>query len=231
MSGDRPDTLRYERKFVVGPARGSQSAVAMLLRVQPAMFSQVYAERAVNSIYFDTIDRRHYAESEAGLSARTKVRVRWYGPLGTVVEGAHVEFKIKRNALGRKDRYPIADTCMDELFDTARLSALLDRSGMTPAMRGAITSLRPTLLNRYRRRYYLSACRRFRVTVDTELEYFRVDATGVPSPSRNLDPVNTVIELKYAVEDDSAARDVACRFPFRVERNSKYLVGLQRLTG
>lgn len=228
---NKPRGLRYERKFVVDLARGSHSAVAMMLRLHPAIFREVYAERVVNSIYFDTFDRRNYAESIAGLRDRRKVRVRWYGPPSNLIESAYFEFKIKRNAIGHKVRYPLADACIDEFFNSTRLAALLERSDMPPGARAAITSLHPTLLNRYRRRYYLSACGRFRVTVDTDLEYFRVVATGVPSPSRNLDSVHTVVELKYEVEDDSSAREVASRLPFRVDRNSKYLVGLQRLAG
>jgi VTC domain len=224
-----PESLRYERKFVVGGARGSQTALAMLLRLHPAMFSEIYAERFVNSIYYDTFDRRHYEEGEAGLSDRTKVRVRWYGVATGIVESPAVEFKIKHNTLGTKQRLSLEDASITDFIDTGRFARLLERSGVVPGVRAILTALRPSLLNRYRRRYYLSACGRFRVTVDTDLEYARVWNTAAPAMGRSSDRVNTVVELKYALEDDTAARWIVSRFPFRADRNSKYVIGLNRL--
>ena len=97
------------------------------------------------------------------------------------------------------------------------------------AVRAGLGALRPTLVNRYSRRYFMSADGRFRVTLDTGCEYFS------PLPGREsagrwaIDDASTIVELKYAEGDDDAARDVTRRFPFRLTKSSKYVTGVGRL--
>ena len=229
MPPEPPTTLRFERKYVVTGAAASQSAIAMLLRIHPALFSELYHERWVNSVYFDTVDHRHYSDSEAGLSDRQKVRIRWYGAVSDPVLKPVLEVKVKHNALGRKSRCPLGDASLEELLGPDRALGQVQGSRWPPAARLVLHGLRPSLLNRYRRRYYLSACGRFRVTADTDLEFSDPLAGVRMGLTRLVIPATAIVELKYAVEHDTMAREVSNRFPFRVDRNCKYLVGRQCL--
>ncbi len=86
----------------------------------------------------------------------------------------------------------------------------------------ALRLLEPATLTRYRRLYYLSADRRFRLTLDTDLAFYRV-RTGSRQLVRVPDTFGgTVIEVKYGAGDDEAARPVLEALPFRWSRFSKY---------
>ncbi len=226
---ENPESLRYERKFVVSGPGANQQAIALVLRLHPALFSEVYYERWVNSLYFDTPDHRLYAESEAGMGDRTKVRLRWYGPLQDPVSQPWLELKVKTNTLGRKARHALADACFDELLEPDRTRAWLARSADAEEATAIIRLFAPTLLNHYRRRYYLSACGRFRITVDTDIEFYRVRSGWTSLLSRSVVPGVAIVEVKYAAEHDMAARSVTAGLPYRQDRNSKYLVGRQML--
>ena len=89
-------------------------------------------------------------------------------------------------------------------------------------------ALQPTLLNRYKRTYYLSYDKKFRVTVDSEMEFYSIN------PIREFfktfsDERKTIVELKYDQEHFDNAKNITQSFPFRVTKNSKYVVGIERV--
>ena len=67
---------RYERKFLIrDPLINSFD----LINPQRLFIDEIYNERIVNSIYYDS-DTLHLAkQTQAGLSFRFKVRIRYYG--------------------------------------------------------------------------------------------------------------------------------------------------------
>jgi hypothetical protein len=89
--------------------------------------------------------------------------------------------------------------------------------------------LEPTLLNRYFRKYYLSANRKFRVTLDTQLRYTRISSHQNYFLRIAKNDSDVVMEMKYDVEDDQAAGSVSSGFPFRLTKNSKYVNGVDHL--
>ena len=52
------DTFRYERKFIISQL--DRHHVETLIKNHPAMFSEIFHERSVNNIYFDTHQLKHY---------------------------------------------------------------------------------------------------------------------------------------------------------------------------
>ena len=85
------------------------------------------------------------------------------------------------------------------------------------------------LLNRYRRSYFLSADGRFRLTVDSQLEFRPVGRLESPRLARALERDTVVVELKYDADLDLEAERIASAFPFRVTKSSKYAAGIERL--
>ena len=74
MESEEP---RYERKFVF---RGSSlQEIQQFIRLHPAHFQVLYPDRYINNIYFDTFNFSRYREQLAGVSKRSKLRLRWYG--------------------------------------------------------------------------------------------------------------------------------------------------------
>src|SRR5882672_3959960 len=94
------DTYRYERKFLIEDIAPAE--VEAGVRHNPALFYTEYPPRAVNNIYFDSADLRHYHRNVDGHHERVKARIRWYGPLFGQVLHPVLEIKRKQGLLGSK---------------------------------------------------------------------------------------------------------------------------------
>lgn len=217
---------RYERKYPQDTY--SAAEVDLFVRRHPALFLEVHPQRWVNSLYYDTPGLGGLADSINGLRDRVKMRVRWYGELHRRVTSPVIEFKRKRGRLGSKDRYTLAP--LDFTDGVAPLSGELVGDPPLPDDVGAaLRLLAPATLTRYRRLYYLSADRRFRLTLDADLALYRVSSVSrrlvrLPDTFRG-----TVIEVKYGADDDEAARPVLEALPFRWARFSKYCAAFEGL--
>ena len=215
---------RYERKFVFDG--WSRSKIIRKLMVHPALFREIYHERFVNNIYFDTIDRRYFWESVEGSTQRVKVRIRWYGEAFGTVGSAVLEFKLKDGLAVRKESFPISEFSVGMGMSLAYLKCLLRSAPMDESRRRQVLGLTPVLLNRYRRRYYLSADAIYRITIDDGLESYRLKPMNNVFLDRNVDQQHAILELKYSTDQSELADRVAGMFPVRVTRWSKYVNGL-----
>jgi hypothetical protein len=216
---------RYERKFLA--TTGDASAVAALVRRHPAVFREVFPERIVNNVYLDTPSRRDYHDHVNGAGVRQKSRVRWYGdlaPSGAIA----LEVKSRHGALSGKQTYALGRFDVDGQPWSHAVSATLDRSLLPDALRLALRLTEPALVNRYRRRYFLSADGCVRLTVDSSLEWH---AVGRHTLTRVLpgQPSPVIVELKYGPDDADAAEAVASRLPWRLTRFSKYVRGIEAI--
>lgn len=216
---------RYERKCL---ATGRDAAeVAALVRHHPAVFREVFPERVVNNVYLDTPSRRDYHDHVNGAGVRRKTRVRWYGALAPSGAAA-LEIKSRRGALGGKEIYPLDGFEVDGRPWSRAVSATLERSALPGPLRLAMRLTEPALVNRYRRRYFLSADARFRLTIDASLEWYAIGHHSLrPLLPGQLAPV--VVELKYGPDDADAAEAVTSRLPWRLSRFSKYVHGIEAI--
>ncbi len=215
--------LRYERKLVsytLGPRE-----VEALIRLHPALFREIHRERSVNNIYFDTPFLDGYHDNVSGVPDRLKCRIRWYGKLFGPVERPVLELKRKRGFVGHKLGQPLPPFTLDEGFVA---KGLFDGAALSERLQLYLATLRPTLLNRYRRRYYLSADGRFRLTLDWELEFHRIAAHSNAFAECVRRPQRVILEVKYE-RDTKGAAEITGRFPFRLSRSSKYVVGIDAL--
>src|SRR5262245_3052388 len=184
--------LRYERKLVshaLGPRE-----VDALIRLHPALFREIYRERPVNNIYLDTPLLDSYHANASGLPDRLKCRIRWYGKLFGPVEQPVLEIKRKQGFVGQKTGHPLPPFTLDGGFVA---DGLFDGAALSERLRLYLATLRPTLLNRYRRRYYLSADGRFRLTLDWDLEFQRIAAHSNPFAERARRLQRAILEVKY----------------------------------
>jgi hypothetical protein len=217
--------LRYERKFVV--TEGSVAEILHRIRRHPALFFEVYPSRTINNVYLDSPELRDYQDHVHGLANRRKTRVRWYGPTADVIPLPVLEQKYKRGLVSGKTSHRLSPIALN-----GRISAEVLRAGLDDVpetWRARLQYLRPTLLNRYQRRYYLSADRLFRLTVDSELEFYspgRLDEFRLAR--RSPDP-RIVLELKFDARHAERAEEVTNEFPFRITRCSKYVLGIEAL--
>lgn len=219
---------RFERKFVV---REDFDTVVDRVRLSPAMFRKAFPPRDINNIYFDTPDRRHFWENVAGLADRVKVRIRWYGPmLGTAAKPT-LEIKIKRGLIGTKKSYRLPQLTIENPLRSAAVREWLSLADLPETEQARMLSHQPVLLNRYRRHYFVTPDNQLRLTVDSNLRFYKIDG-GINHLFTAMDPVQhdlTVVELKYPSDFGRREADVAAALPYRVTRMSKYVFGLECL--
>jgi SPX domain protein involved in polyphosphate accumulation len=227
LSTEQSESLRYERKYLI--TDHSHKEVEQLIKVNKACFSQVFHERNINNIYFDTLGMNHYYDNVEGSSDRIKVRIRWYGTLFGTVAQPVLEYKIKKGLLGKKQSYSLHPFLFDSSFDKAQLVKASNDDAVPRQIREELLSLKPMLLNSYTRKYFLSADKKFRITIDHHIRYFGIRQMGNTFSNINADHRTTVLELKYDSSHEIEAKEVSTGFPFAITKSSKYLQGLERI--
>lgn len=206
--------MRYERKYRI-TGRTTTQIESHILR-HPACFRPLFPERQIHSIYFDTPDWQAFQANQEGDPFRQKWRVRWYNHCAPV-QAPTLEIKYKQHALGYKKRIPLMPF---RLPQHAALQTQVEQH--LPHL-----ALRPVLLISYTRQYWLSACRRFRLTLDRQLRF-------APPPLQNHFAYLTqddalILELKYEQIHAPQADFILQKLPFRLSKNSKYSQGITAL--
>jgi len=227
MTSPPADTFRYERKYHAEDT--SPQELELILRTHPALFREVYPPRRVNNVYLDTPGLSAFSTHVHGAADRAKLRVRWYGDARGRIERPVLEVKAKRGAVGTKHHYPVPAFDFHGAFDAAALRrSAADQDG---PLRALLASAEPALFNRYHRRYWCTADGRYRVTVDSALEFHRIEGRDMGVLAAWRERRLTVIELKYDVADDDGACRVTASLPWQLAKVSKYVYGIERLSG
>src|SRR5262249_32775722 len=160
---------RYERKFI---ADGQSLAdLLAIIRRHPAAFRQVYPARCVNNLYLDSPTLSDYYDHINGVANRIKTRVRWYGLNGVEVQKPVLERKLKRGLLGGKSSHALPAFSLNASAVRHCLADAIGRAELPELLRFALHHLEPALFNRYQRHYFVNANGRFRLTVDSDLEF------------------------------------------------------------
>jgi len=224
-----PHDARLEIKFASYTA--TLDRVLTWIRLHPAAFYSPHPDRWVNNVYYDTHNNAAYVQNISGASARVKVRYRWYGQQQQPGPGA-LEVKCKRNFFGWKLRFGCKDLPVGhEKEDWRDIERRLSEALPHEARLWLQTYPRPTILNRYLRRYFVSSDERIRVTVDTDQAVWDQRYRAIPNydqPTRL--PDNLVVEVKFARDDRDLASDVIQTIPIRVSRHSKFMNGLRAVS-
>ncbi len=195
------------------------------------MFSESFVSRHVNSLYLDTLNLNNYNDAVLGNNNRIKIRIRWYGELTGLIKKPMLEIKIKKSFANKKLSFPLKSFNIERIFKKENLQDLFARSNIPIEVKAGLSVLSPVLINRYKRRYFVSADSNFRITQDSEVEYYCLLSHLSPffqksEPSRNI----VIAELKYALSNDDYANKISNHFPFRLSKNSKYVNGIELIT-
>jgi|SRR3954471_6294144 SPX domain protein involved in polyphosphate accumulation len=225
LENKQTEALRHERKFLIEDY--SASEVEQLLKYHPACFTQIYHPRTVNNIYFDTLGFDSYYGNLEGDTERTKARIRWYGKLFGQIDQAVLEFKIKKGLLGTKRNYPLTPFCLDEKFSKEQLIKALDSEHVPSIIAHSLQAMQPALLNSYSRKYFISADKQFRITIDTDLLFYRISYNENTFLNKVKSPRSVVVELKYDSKLEEQGKEIGSKLPFKMTKNSKYLQGVE----
>jgi len=218
-------TSRFERKFVI--EQGGVPFVERLVRLNKYGFRPVFYERQINNIYFDTPNLRNFYDNHFGKSKRVKVRIRWYGDTFGTVTNPILEFKIKSGAVGRKLSFPLKEFTFSEGISKQYLKTIFEESDLPEWVKDEIFVLQPTLINSYKRKYYVSFDNIFRFTIDHSMNYYNFSGHNFSFSDKTSDFGIVVLELKYDMEHDTNVSKITSTLPFRLEKFSKYVSGVE----
>tara|TARA_B100001059_G_C17832965_1_gene585939 strand:- start:2379 stop:3137 length:759 start_codon:yes stop_codon:yes gene_type:complete len=225
---DREHNFRYERKFTV-PDEFSLNTIEQSIKRNKALFRKVFHLRQVNNIYFDTAAYNDYLDNVLGVSDRKKIRIRWYGDTFGEIKKPVLEIKIKKGYVGDKWSYKLKPFVLDNNFNNDMIQNIFNSSKLPLPILESVKMVSPTLLNSYLRKYFLSANNKFRITLDDKLLYYKIDKRLNNFNFIPTKDANKIVELKYGLSDDKMANTISTQFPFRLNKNSKYINGINTI--
>lgn len=215
---------RYERKFFLTALNDKQ--LETMIKLHPAVFSEIYHERQVNSLYFDNHALDFYQHNVQGSQERLKIRLRWYDDLDNALD-PNLEFKIKVGLLGTKET--IACQSFSSAGDLPIIdNLLLGENNFVSLNKYKLQNLKPVLLISYFRRYFQSADKKYRLTIDRDLRFYQVNKNQITWNTKLQINAN-ILELKYDQQNDTEADKISSFFPFRMTKSSKYVLGMLKV--
>lgn len=227
VSKTRIPSLRYERKFVY-PNYDPEDLIALEVVSNPFCFREIFNRRTVNNCYFDDSSMSFYRQNVAGDDKRDKYRLRWYGDDFNQIQKPVLEIKKKHGAVGDKISFPLKGLAIDlSKLDSSTLLQTITQAAIAHDYQELASSLRllkPSLYNSYERRYFLSHCDRFRITIDYNMNFYDVQSPHLMSSQATLPEV--VLELKYDPAVDPDSRTLTQKLSARLSKHSKYVRGV-----
>ena len=222
------NNFRFERKFTI-PTNWSIKDLEKIIKENSFLFREVFYQRQINNIYFDTVGYNDYFDNVLGVSNRKKIRIRWYGEMFGKIEKPILEIKTKKGLVGDKWSYKLKPFSLNNTFTNDVIQKVFLDSDIPLPILESVKMVSPTLLNSYCRRYFLSSDNKFRVTLDFDLLYHKIEKRCNNFKTKPSSDPNKIVELKYKLEDDSLANKVTTQFPFRLNKNSKYVNGVNTI--
>jgi len=137
-----------------------------------------------------------------------------------------LEQKCKRGQVGTKHSARLARFEFGKQTSAREVQGWLEASSIPERLRHEVRQAEPTLVNHYRRQYFRSANRHVRLTIDSDLAFFRFQRFTNHFLARVVAPPLVVVELKYSDTASEEAAAVANHLPFRMTRLSKYVFGI-----
>tara|TARA_Y100000310_G_C20688479_1_gene820664 strand:- start:331 stop:1011 length:681 start_codon:yes stop_codon:yes gene_type:complete len=218
---------RYERKFVFSEL--GLKEVERIIKSNLGMFSEIFEERRVNNIYLDSVGMEDFIDNVDGNPKRLKMRIRWYGSLFGKIESPVLEIKMKENLVGRKIDFALKGFVLDKDFSMKILEKVFENSELPDWVIERLKLRQPTLLNSYKRRYFISSDKRQRITLDWDLIFFNIGRNNVFMRGIR-DKEVVILELKYDNKEEERVRWITQDFPFRMTKSSKYVRGIELLS-
>jgi hypothetical protein len=211
---------RYEVK-AIGDER-SHAVVMAALRMHEAALRNAYPARIVQSIYFDDHEGTALDDNLAGVSDRSKIRLRWYGEASICV-AATLERKLRSNHVGTKETLRLAEPI--DIDGTSRVALVGALRRQTPAAWRELLDAAPEPAQwiRYSREYLTTADGTVRVTVDSDLRAWDLrDRWRIRPVWRTPLPRVTIVEFKALVEHRRGIERLLQGLPVVVDKCSKF---------
>lgn len=200
-------------------------------------FKELYSPRIINNIYFDSPLLSNYDENLAGVSERSKCRLRWYCNHDNIKHSSGLriikfsfiepdnlrfEIKLRKNMVGSKNIQPL-DVKTFQINPIPTLYKRL-RKEIKPKYKVILDRMhQPCIFNQYKREYY--AFENVRITIDTDIKYSNIQNKLPTSLERST--IEAVMEIKLPIDQLDKANNIIAALPFRPDKNSKYVDAIE----
>jgi hypothetical protein len=227
MENLQNNNFRFERKYFI--FNMNRVFLENIVMKHSAFFSEIFHERYINNIYFDFLNFNNFKDNIDGNMYRTKYRIRWYGDMLTKIETPVLELKIKKGLVGTKESYKLNQFELEKGIDILKIRNLIKVSKINSNVKFSLLDQIPVMLNRYKRKYYVSNDKKFRITIDDEQSFYKINRFNNSFLNSHKDLNNVIVELKYDKQNESEVNQITNEFPFRVTKSSKYARGIELL--
>lgn len=210
--------MRTERKFVIDPSEENPIRFFLLSN----RCKEIYSERLVSSIYYDTPSKNLYFDSIDGVSNRHKIRIRFYD---LDPKKSQIEIKNKYAELNSKTYLDINNIPQGESLQVKTNNRLNFKSYLTiPSKIDSIYF--PTSFVSYSRRYYLCEVSQTRFTIDSEIIFAKIYNKKNHILIGHSKPyLKSVLEIKNdenTIQNLYLIREITNNFNLIYSRSSKY---------
>lgn len=196
---------RHERKYALAQSDLGTFIASLYLN----NFTEIYTPRRINNIYYDNLSSKSLNDNIEGYSNRLKARIRWYDDN---FMDSNLELKLKKSDANRKEVILLKNFSLDRIeFDENLFNENLDLY-----FTHNLNEYFPVLQNKYYRYYFISACSKIRITIDSE-----IFSKSLITLSENIDN-NLIVEMKYNVNDRFLNYHLK---QLNLTKNSKYVKG------
>lgn len=200
---------RYEKKAVFN------NSLDLKILNTLSKFKKEYPSREVFNIYFDSPDFKSFYNHVEGINERVKYRARWYFDSKIQnsklkINSYNLEIKKKINDITEKHSYGNSNNNINRAFQSYGIA--------------------PVLLNRYHRDYYINREHNLRMTVDTEINYQKINYI-IDSDGVNINNVihdhKTILEFKFDINQSQNDLKFLGSFGMQFDKYSKYVSGME----
>ena len=218
---------RYEIKFVLNE-REMSHALAWLNMIG---VKKSYANRVINSLYFDNVAQKSVRDNLSGISNRNKVRLRWYGNSLSEDCKLSLEIKLREGRLGSKIIFPLSLTA--EIFKKKNLyelySEIFKKLPKSDFAHNSINDyLVPMILVKYYREYY-EFSKAIRITIDKKISFYNAMQNTKIDSLKPMRYNSFVMEIKFPKELKYNVSNLLKPLLLSQKRHSKYMIGLSML--
>jgi len=223
--------VRYELKFAF--SEDMYNYLLHTIKKHPAFFSEIFYQRQINNIYFDTINFKHYWENTNGTGAREKYRIRWYGDTFGSIKLPILEIKRKFGLVGDKISVRCPSFKLTNSFSWYAYASEINKyisdidNAETLMYMKNLLSQNPVIINNYQRRYFITGDNKIRLTIDSGINYLKISPHYVAS--NYSEEKRIIVEIKFNKDCAFDAEKVVNSFNWRLARNSKYVNGVNLL--
>ena len=132
-------------------------------------FREIFGERQINSIYFETKNFSDLIDTINGEKIRSKLRLRWYGNTFNNCTEMILENKIKNNNHNYKIKYNLGKIEFKKEIKSSYIKNLMKNlKNLNSKSQIKLQIREPNLLISYKRRYFMY--KNIRITLDTNLK-------------------------------------------------------------